>query len=246
MPETRYVRYVKTVALTELLKHLKSEQVLRLLARRTYQDPTGDDYPLRWVHLQRTDRVAMAIDFLSLRHGRFQKRALLRLIQESGCKEASVQEIDVFISRGPIGDAFAELVGDDGLRRYDYVAHFEEYPIRRERKFVGLGPVEDNEFIRAVRKVFADQKLGELRFELASLDLMYALPVPNWRDMARTRRLTGRHRNQMEQWKTDFARLENSAIRRLALAVFPKDLCSGRQYRRVRGDVWRLVRHGDI
>jgi hypothetical protein len=235
--EIRYIRYVATNALTQVLEPVESGHVLRLRARRSISNRTSRSEPLTWVQIDSGEQLTVEVDFLSLKHGRFVKNALQDIVKDEGLVDVPVQELDVLVDKGAIGKAFAELLDSEGLKTMNYVAHFEEYPLRRER--------EDNDFTKFVRERFEDKKLGRLGFEPASLDLKYVLPSNTWKEVVKGH-LSKDYQADVDRWKAYFERLETDEVRKLALSIFPKEICRGREYQRLKGDVWTLVRHGDI
>jgi hypothetical protein len=240
LPEKRYVRYADTVSLTRLLEPLDSGQVLQLCARRSQFTRESEEEPYKWVKLWDVSQYGMTIDFLSLWHGRFVKKDVLELLESTKLADACVQTLDVLVKDEQLGRAFAELLNDPSLRReLEWVAHFEEYPIRREQK--------DNEYTRHIREVFEqdDGRLGKLGFEPASLDLKYVLPLNRWKEVVR-RHLSRDYHDQVQRWIGRFPSLENNDVRRLATSVFPREMCRGREYEHLKGNVWQLVREGDI
>jgi len=115
---------------------------------------------------------------------------------------------------------------------------FEEYPIRRE--------LEENEFTGYVRTVFEASQLGKVGFEPASMDLIHVLPVKTWKEVVRGH-LSSDYRDQLRRWAAWFQELATSEIRKLALSIFPREMCRGREYRKTKGRAtWTLSRHGDI
>jgi hypothetical protein len=235
--ETLYIRHIWTNSLQQVLDGLASGEILKLTAHRSYGNVTSTSRPYHWVFIRESEVILTQMDFLSLHHGQFNKKAMLELLDDPKIEDAPVHELDIHIEKGLIGKAFAEMRNDDSFIDKNYVAHFEEYPIRREP--------EENKFTADARDKFKDYDLGRLGFEPATLDLKYVLPLDNWKEIVRGH-LSQERQVQFEAFKADFQRLANQEIRCLTLSVFSKDICSARVYKRLKGDVWTLVRSGDI
>jgi hypothetical protein len=232
-----YIRHIWTNSVKYVLEGLTAGEVLRLTAHRSYGNVFNTSRPHHWASIKESNVVLTQIDFLSLHHGQFDTVALMQLLDNPKIEDAPAHELDIYIGKGPIGKAFAEMRRDKDFEDKGYVAHFEEYPIRREP--------EENKFTADAREKFEDYDLGRLGFEVATLDLKYVLPLANWKEVVRGH-LSQEYQAQLKAFKVDFLRLANSEVRRLALSVLSKDICSAREYKRLKGDVWTLVRSGDI
>ena len=95
MPETRYVRYADTIALTRLLDSLESGQVLQLSARRSQFTTESESKTYGWVKLREASQYGMNIAFMSLWHGGFVKKNILDLLESTKLVDACVQTLDV-------------------------------------------------------------------------------------------------------------------------------------------------------
>lgn len=238
MSETRYLRYVATNSIRKVLEPLESDSVIRLDARRSFAQQTGSSQPLQYLNVHLREATDVDVGYLSVNGYRFSKKGLFDFIDSAdGLIDLPVQAMDLLIGKSPIGAAFAELRSDQSLKSLPWVAMFEEFPLRREP--------EENEYTEFVRSRFQLDGLGKIGFEPASLDLTNILPLNVWKQVVRFR-LSRDLRDQIESWAAMLQEVKTSAVRNLALGMFPKEICRGRQYERLKGDVWRLVRHGDI
>jgi hypothetical protein len=236
--ETRYIRYVATNSYRHVTEPLDSKTILRLEARRTFGENKGHSQPLPYMNVKLFETVDVGIDYLSSNGYPFSKKGIADFIDSSdGLVDLPVQRLDVLAGSGPIGAALAELRGDRAIRDLEWVAMFEEFPLRRE--------LEENDYTSVVRSQFALEDLGKIGFEPASLDLANVLPLEVWRTVVKYR-LSRDLKGQIESWAASLQNLENSAVRKFALSMFPKDICNGRVYERLRGNIWKLTRNGDI
>ncbi len=238
MAETRYYRYLKTNSLRRIMATIKARRILRLKAKRHRTERTNVSHPYPWARIVQYEGRGYDLNYLSLNHGHLTQKAL-KVLFENGLIDAPLSEMDIFIGSGPIGRGLADLKNDPSLADLEYVATLEEYPLRQEG--------EANEFTDKVREVFAEDKLGTLGFEPASLDMVNILPVKTWREIAKSRGSLGkRYREQLENWKVWVQSLENRIVREAALAALPEEIQSARQYVRAGRNTWVLTREGDF
>ena len=137
MPEqTRYYRYLGTSTLSRVLAPLQDGQILGLQAARSWQDNALKAPPvLSYVSHKGRQIGNLQIDYKSLVDGPFNKQALLKFLESSGARDASVDHLEVLVpSTAAIGARYAEVRNEPELVGQGFVARFVKYPASRDKE----------------------------------------------------------------------------------------------------------------
>jgi hypothetical protein len=240
---TRYYRYVATATLSRLLTPLQDTSILRLEAARSWQHKAKKAPPvLSYVSLKGRQIGHLEIDYNSLVDSPFNKKGVSDFLQSSGAQDASVDHLDVLVPPTVgLGDRYAEARKDPGLAHQEFVASFVKYPASRDKE----GETEFTRFLQSWHDK-PEPLESLLNLHLASLDFEYAIPVANWREISRTRRLSKQYQEMLDEWKEWHQGAAASVIRDIVRAIFPPSMTSGRQYTLKSKGQWVLSKHGDF
>jgi len=106
----------------------------------------------------------------------------------------------------------------------EYVAVFEGYPISREG--------ESNAFVEEIANFRTSYEHGLNAYKLHSLDFKYVIDTQRWREISKMSRVTKEYNNAVETWTSYIGSLDNSIIKKIVEDIFPKEVTSGRVYRK--------------
>lgn len=194
-PVERWIRYLKTSALSRVLGPLDGSAVMDLSATRSLQTEADDDTSLPYVHFVDRRIRSLRIEYNRLRHGPYDKAGVQKSLDDT-LGEAVIQELDLLFP-----PEFSKLVGDTQkddapaqaeLASHQYVAHFSHYPCSRYG--------EKNAFWEDVDLFMTPEEKGWM--ERASLDFEYFVPAEVFRDISLKKgRVGGEFGDQIKRWQ---------------------------------------------
>ncbi|MBI5000722.1 MAG: hypothetical protein HZB92_04245 [Euryarchaeota archaeon] len=239
VPERRYLRYVVTSTLSKVIAPLNNEQILRLTARRSWENEKVHlDPPHHYIEHTNSSKTWIDVDYNGRVDGTFDKEGLLTFLTRSGALDMTVQEMDVMLPDNPaILQRIADRFEDSKIKEQPLVIRYVSNPLRREK--------EDNDYTRKVRANTTEIE-RQLGFDPASLDLHYGIPLSTWREVARGV-ISKQYQDWLKSWQTKWHDdLPPEIIRDISRTVHP-DMCGGREYTLRRGtqDGWTLTAHED-
>ncbi|MCK4366619.1 MAG: hypothetical protein KAW84_01565 [Thermoplasmata archaeon] len=78
------------------------------------------------------------------------------------------------------------------------------------------------------------------------LDFSFIVPLQTFKELSHTKKISKGYKESIENRRAAMRSIEMKMIGRIALRTFPRDMQSGRQYRRKGIDKWVLHKVGDI
>lgn len=239
-----YYRYLKTCALSKVLKPLKSQQILGLKATRTYEEPIRKQSAPPWITTTLKERIRSAIDFNSFRNGRFFKSVVKDNIRDFKLGDYVTDFVDILIVDKSLEKAIFDVTGEAQPSQSRYVARFERYPLSREETGASKAHTK---FYRDVSDYMATE-ICNFRFVPASLDFAYVIPLQTFKELSHSKKLSKGYKEAIEKWRATMRSVRTSAIRKTTLGLFPRDMQGARQYRYSRKglDRWVLDKVGDF
>lgn len=234
MRDSLSVRYLLTRSFTRVVAHLRSDQILRLRAVRSFKvDDDGASSPLRYLNCATNKVFNIGVDYTSLLHGRFDKKATADLIREEEAEDLCVHEIHVLLPEDAgslVAREANKITGKrTGRSERKWVLMLDEHPTRRDRG-ANAYTVEVEDFREAW-----ERKIG---FEPASLDFTMVLPLENWKEIMRAPRLSKEYKESMRSWEESRTpKLMKAAI----LGAFPAYMTKAREYRLTDRASWELT-----
>jgi len=227
--EYLYVKYVKTAELQRVLNYLNGNEIGKVTATRAYSKNVNrlpiPDLPYISVNELKTNKLK--IDFNSLINGAFSKEQTFNLLNSVDDEPLSVvlHDLHVFTKNNEfIGNILANETGNDAFRKKEYVAVFKDYPVSREG--------ETNKFVEEILNFRENYEASLNAYKLHSLDFKYVMCTQQWREISKMSKVTKEFNSAVEQWSEYLSECDNNLIKKIVENIFPRDVTSGRTYRK--------------
>jgi len=240
----KIVRYIRTSTLSRVLDCFDDSQICRLNAKRSSSiEKNMIRNGLDYVNVSLHGTMIFELKFNSLIHGKFNKEKVLEILQSSELiKDATIQTFDVEVSGNKdFYNLIARELDNPTYAKMRYIAHFEEYPLRRENE-------KRNAFIDDIKnfRTVDETKQG---FEPASLDLQYILPIREWKETVLKNKLSREYQDRIDAWRrfTEDNSERGGVIRKAMEGLFKnrREMWETRQYRMKRENQWSLCSIGE-
>lgn len=227
--EYMYVKYVKTAELQRVLELLNGNKIASLKGTRSYSKNIDlvpiPHLPYITVNQLRTNKLKLC--FNALINGEFSKEETFNLLNSVDEEPLSVvlHELQVFCKNNEyIGRVLAEETGKDNFLNKEYVAVFDGYPVSREG--------ESNSFVEEISNFRSSYEKGISCYKLHSLDFKYVIDTKRWREISKMSKTTKEYKTAVERWTEYIGSLDNNIIKRIVEDIFPREVTSGRVYRK--------------
>lgn len=229
----RIVRYLRTSAMTRVLKLLDDSAIVGMNAKRNIQVDAQNNSPVPYVN--RVTRTINSFDvyYNSHHHGQFESKKVLSALEDP-IEDALVEDVDLLLP-----ESFSKRVGAEikGAEKYRFVLHMVHYPCRRDG--------EKNSFWADVYAHMTEEEKSWM--EPGSLDFEYFVPAPVFRDLSKRKgRVGADYRAQLAEW-TKHAGKKPPLVRAAMESVIDEaDLLSSRSYRWGPEEKWILDKIGSF
>jgi len=227
--EYMYVKYVKTAELQRVLTILNGNKIAALKGTRSYSKNVEvlpiPNLPYIKVTEVKTNKLKLV--FNALINGEFSKNETLNLLNSVDDEPLSVvlHELQIFCNNNEyIGKVLSDETGNENFLNKEFVAVFEGYPISREG--------ESNLFVQEISNFRTNYEKGINSYKLHSLDFKYVICTQRWREISKMSRATKEYSNAVERWINYMGRLDTKIVKHIVEDIFPKDMTSGRVYRK--------------
>jgi hypothetical protein len=239
-PTEKWVRYLKTSALTKVLDSVDPAAVMDMTATRSLQTEATDDTTLPYVHFVDRRVRSLRVEYNRVRHGPYDKDGVQKSLDDT-LGEAVIQDLDLLFP-----PAFSKLVGETRkdnpdaqaeFASHQYVGHFAHYPCARDG--------EKNAFWEDV-DLYMDPE-EKTWMERASLDFIHFVPAEVFRDMsAKKNRVGGDYGEQIKKWQEVVG--TNPPLLRAGMEMlFPDDDIRNRRFYRWKPhQKWILESVGEV
>lgn len=227
--EYLYVKYIKTAELQRVLGFLDGNEIAKMTATRAYSKNVNrlpiPHLPYITVNELKTNKLK--IDYNALINGLFSKEETFNLLNSVDDEVLSVvlHDLHIFTKNNEfIGNALADETGNDNFRNKEYVAIFKDYPVSREG--------ETNAFVEEILNFRENYESGLNAYKLHSLDFKYVMDTQQWREISKMSKVTKEFNSAVEQWTEYLSECNNKIIRKIVENIFPREVTSGRTYRK--------------
>jgi len=233
--EIQNVRYLKTATLTKVLEALPDECVKRLRAERAFQSDVQANEPApNWITVRNKVVTHLSVNYNALHHGAFSKSGLESILEETGCGDMVISDLDILIPKETrVAERLAELRADPSLSREYFIAQFVKRPLRGEEKEILVygkdGGVRD--------ACGTDGK--NFGFGFTILDLDTILWAQTWREATR-KTVCGQYRQAIDGWKDALQNVQGKILKELMRDMFGNGLVATRSYIRKNRKEWIL------
>ena len=189
----RTIRYIRTSTFSRIIDCFDDSQICRLIARRSMNtEKTNLSHDVDYIKSVVSNIISFDINFNSLLHGKFNRNIILSALSESGINDIMIQRLDVEIPESSELTHIIKLKTDnESFAKLKYIAHFVEYPCRREN--------ETNRYVEDVKNFRAQDEI-KYGFEPSSLDLDYIIPLKVWKDTILKKRISKEYKEAIKWW----------------------------------------------
>lgn len=214
----RVIQYIRTANLPRVLPCFDDGQVCSVRATRSKCVDQDEIYEgLDYIQGVLTTQAAFELDFNSLIHGKFDGKTVLKAFDKTGIEHLTVQSMDIAVPETEdIQHVIERKTDSSSLSRKSFIAHFEKWPLSRER--------EKSQYTKDVENfMLAEERSAGLH--PASLDLEYIMPVRIWRNIILRNKLSNEYKYAIKQWKqfTEDHDEHAGIMRKITEELFPRD-----------------------
>jgi len=239
--EFLYYRYVKTCSLFRLLEHIQEKDIMKLSFMRQISK-TEDKNPYSNIsYIRILDYITrkLQVDYCSLFNGQFNRQAVIGALidEKNNYLDASVSTLHIIVPGSiRLGERMANMTGEKSYRNKEWVAILKSRPVQREH--------EENEYTRKIRDFRTKTEIRQ-GFDPASLDLQFAICLPQWKIMIKSPSNTKKYKEAVNKW-TQIMRNNREIPKMIVDSIFPEEYVSGRIYQKgIRRGEWILKEAGN-